>query len=530
MSKYALIIDDNKLVTESLKENIDWHKLDVVVTHVFYDALQIEEVVASETVDIIISDIRMPGLSGLEMAKEVLKQNPAIKIILISAYEDFQYVQEAIRLGAYDFIEKPIDLAYLSSIIAKAAAQIDLDLQTKRQLEASKPAMVEKFFYDVLHHAPAEAKYNYGDYPIFLSLTIESHFHLCIVIKNTNANQLKNALGLQRYHMDLLSLENDIGLQFADFPLAYLLHKGNSLVLVIGKGAASAVQLLMAAEERLSPILERASLFKLAVGIGNTVASFWDIRESYENAKLALEYRFFFPEETILRYQDLPPENSTPDLNLESKCKYIINLICKNDVPRLEQYLDSLYEEYLKLHISRDSLFFIISDMAGKVLNFLYKMGVDLASLDEDLMKYWGNLKRFSTGQEVFQWFFRLCAMAGSLLDTSVSGYQKRLASLVENYIQLNYANPDLGLNEIAASVNVSPTHLSAAFKETTGSNIVDLIGSTRIMAAKELLMNTELSIREISEKTGFSNQYYFSACFKKITGMAPTGFRNPNH
>ena len=119
MSKYALIIDDNKLVTESLKENIDWHKLDVVVTHVFYDALQIEEVVASETVDIIIYDIRMPGLSGLEMAKEVLKQNPAIKIILISAYEDFQYVQEAIRLGAYDFIEKPIDLAYLSSIIAK---------------------------------------------------------------------------------------------------------------------------------------------------------------------------------------------------------------------------------------------------------------------------------------------------------------------------------------------------------------------------------------------------------------------------
>lgn len=58
----------------------------------------------------------------------------------------------------------------------------------------------------------------------------------------------------------------------------------------------------------------------------------------------------------------------------------------------------------------------------------------------------------------------------------------------------------------------------------------MDLIGSTRIMAAKELLMNTELSIREISEKTGFSNQYYFSACFKKITGMAPTGFRNPNH
>ncbi|HHV09809.1 MAG TPA: response regulator [Clostridiales bacterium] len=527
MGKNILIIDDNKLLTESLKQNIDWDTLGITVSHVLYDALKVKEIVTSERVDLIISDIRMPGMSGLEMVKEVLEINPGIKVILISAYEDFEYVQEAIRLGVFDYIEKPIDLEYLKSIIQKAAKQIDLDIQIKKQLEASKPAMTEKFFNDVLHHAPQEAKFQYSDYLNFLSINAESNYHLCIVIRIRNSAPLKTAKDLEKYHMNLLSFKNFITEQFTDFKLFYLLHNRNSLVLIMGRTFASANQLLEVADERISLILGHPSDLKSVIGVGNPVRSFWKIRESYESAKLALEYRFFLPEERVFYFKDIPSENFIPDINMEAKSKEIINLICKNDVDNLKQYLEQLYRDYLELHTSKVNLFFSINDIAGKVLNFLYKMGVSLSALDENLTRHFGNLN-FSTSTELFDWLSKLCIMASEQLDTSVSYYQKRLAFMVDHYIQDNYGNSQLNLNEIAAYVNVSPTYLSATYKKITGKNIIEVISTTRILIAQELLSHSNLSIKDVSEKTGFSNQYYFSTSFKKITGQSPSAFRNP--
>ncbi|MDO4275170.1 MAG: response regulator [Eubacteriales bacterium] len=527
MPKNALIIDDNILLTEALQENIDWNSLGILVTHTLHDALQVQEILSKEPVDIIISDIRMPGLSGLDMARQVLSEYPHIKIILISAYEDFQYVQEAIRLGAFDYIEKPVDEAYLYRIAEKACQQIDLDKKIQKQLNASKPAMKEKFFHDILRHNAGEALYHYKDYPGFLDISTDNKYHLCICIKISNSGKLKAQFGLEKYYLDLLSLENSIQEAFSGFPLCYLMHNGNSLILILGRSFSDTEIFMNFVDQKLRKLLSQPERFSLTIGVGAPVTSFWNLRQSYESARLALDYRFFLPEENMFCYQDMPKETFTPDINLESKSSTLINFVCKNQKDELRNFINELYDEYLKLHINKNSLFFSIFDIVGKLLGFLYKMGVEPSSLDPELLKNCGDPRYFSTSRELFDWLYSLCEMACDKLDSSVSHYQNRLVTMVDQYIQEHYSESELGLNQLAAHVNVSPNHLSATYKKITGRNIIDAIGNTRITNAEKLLLNSTLTMKEISEKTGFSNQYYFSACFKKVTGKSPSAFRS---
>ena len=213
-------------------------------------------------------------------------------------------------------------------------------------------------------------------------------------------------------------------------------------------------------------------------------------------------------------------------MNLDTKCNEIIKLICKNRQEELKTYLDALYQDYFERNISRTGLLLAVSDLSGRIMSYLMKMGVSADFIEQMPVNY-GKMESLKTGTELFAWLYRLCILACKELESSVSFYQTRLASMAASYIREHFADSGLNLNEIAEYVNITPSHLSAAFKKHTGENISDMIARTRIAYAAELLLNSNFSVREISEKAGFSNQYYFSSCFKKIMGITPSQYRS---
>lgn len=527
MKKNILIIDDNPLVTQSLSQNIAWSSLNCMVLHTLNDALSVMDLLKTETVHIIIADIQMPGLSGLEMSKQVLLSYPFIKIILISAYEDFQYVQEAIRLGIYDYIEKPINNQYLYQMISKACQQIDLEQKIQRQLTASKPALREKFFLDILRYSAKEAASYYREYPEFLDISIKNKYHLCVYIKIPHTSAQKQYTGIQKFHTDLLAFENSLLHVFEGFPFCHLVHNGNSLILILGQMADNPETFLSHVETSLTDFLASGLNFQPLIGIGNVVTSFWHIRQSWENARMALEYSFFTPEENPIRFNDISRKPFTLDLSLESKSEKIIQFICQNQKESLREYLNQFYEEISGQTTNKNSLFFTITEIAWKILNFLHKMGLDPAHMNNSMIPDLGNTRLFSTSRSLIDWLYELCVTACDELNNSISHYQKRIAIIADQYMQAHYSDSDLGLNELAQHIHVSPVHLSATYKKQTGQTISDALSHIRISEAQNMLSNTNLTIREISEKTGFSNQFYFSACFKKITGQPPSSFRS---
>lgn len=526
MTYRIMIIDDNKPLADAIKSNIDWAAFDAEAAYLLYDALSVHEILKTEKIDLIISDIRMPGLSGLEIARYVLSEKYDTKIILISAYEDFQYVQEAIRIGAVDYIEKPVNFDYLKRIIQKALQQLEEERQIKKQIEESKPAMKEKLFQYLLWHTPSETHYQYREYPSFLSMDTESNFHLCLIIKITNGAAYQKKIGLIPYLTEILAFQNLILKNFSFCTLSYLLQNGGSLILFLGHNVKNQEQFYHLVQNALEPIVNTPSPFCLCIGIGSPVRSFWNLRESYENAHLALDYRFFLPEERLFYWRDMPQKTFLPDINLDTKCNEIIKLICKNQQGELKTYLNSLYKDYFDRNMNRTGFILAVSDLSNRIMSYLLKMGVT-SDFPERMPVNYKKMESLKTGRELFEWLYQLCILACRELESSVSFYQTRLTSMAASYIEEHFSDTDLNLNQIAEYVNITPTHLSAAFKKNTGENISDMIARTRIAYASQLLTNSNFSIREISEKAGFSNQYYFSSCFKKITGITPTQYRN---
>ena len=150
--KNVMIVDDNCLTAEGIEKNIDWSALDTTVIAVEYNSLSALDILKDTHVDLIISDIEMPDLDGISMSQKALEIQPFIKVILGSAYDKFEYAKRAIRLGVYDYIEKPLDYHYLTEKIKNAFTDIDRTQKNTELVKASRPVMTEKFFHDLLHY------------------------------------------------------------------------------------------------------------------------------------------------------------------------------------------------------------------------------------------------------------------------------------------------------------------------------------------------------------------------------------------
>ena len=153
-------------------------------------------------------------------------------------------------------------------------------------------------------------------------------------------------------------------------------------------------------------------------------------------------------------------------------------------------------------------------------------MGIRSNDMEKDIIKTYQHLDSFSTSTEIFQWLSSLCQTISDKINLSAQSRQEHVCTATINYIHQHYQDNTLCLNEIANNVHISPAHLSALFKKQRQQNISDVITDIRIETACNLLKNTNLSLKEISAKVGYSNQYYFSSCFKKKTGQTSSSYR----
>ncbi len=525
----VIIVDDNHLSVEGIYKNIDWKSLNSEVAYMFYDSQSVIDAVKSANIDLIISDIEMPIISGLEMSKQILKFNPNIKIILISAFDKFEYAREAIRVGVYDYIEKPIDYNYLSTIINNAFVQLEKEKRNRKILNESRPLMISKFFSELIHLNTDEAKYNLSKYPDYLNIDLNSKYFLTLNFKITNSKTLKNDLGIEKYHISLIDLGDHIKSAFSKFQLYHLLIERDDIITIIGGNYPNGNYLLNKVHDILNSFMEhyKSDIFELNIGIGSVIDSFWNMKISYDNSCKALEYNFFFPQKNIFDIHDIVRKNNVNNsVYLYAKEDKLIQLIYKKDLNSIKNWIQDFYEEILINCNNKYLIFNNIYSILSNVLKLLYNMSINTNDIENIIVNTYSNLSTICNSSEIINWLFDIFKIICNRLDESIKNQHEYLCNNVITYIQDNYSKKDLSLNEISLYVNVSPAYLSALFKKQIGENISAIITNIRIENACKLLENTNLSLKEISEKVGYVNQYYFSSCFKKKMNKNPSIYR----
>lgn len=525
-----MIIDDNHLSVDGISHNINWEALNAKVTYKAYNGLFALEELAKDPVDLIISDIEMPQLDGLKLAEKALHFNPNIKTILISAFDKFEYAKQAVRLGAFDYVEKPLDYDYLTQVIKKALNTIEREQKNLQILKRSRPVMIDNFFLELIHSSANEAQLILKNYPDFLNLKLDYRFFQTALIQIENDQFLKTRLGLEEYHVRMLNLADSIRDIFGKkFSLVHIITNFNKLIVILANDYVGKKQFQTISAELFNQLSElyHEQLFNLNIGIGTAIRHLQNLPVSYENAVKALEYSFFFPQKNIFDIRDtmgsqIPPEIS-PGNNQEEQ---LIQLICIRNLPAIHAWIQDFSKLLLENYRIKQFIFIRVYLLLGRLLRFSYEMNIDVGKTEQEIIELYSHIDNVSSSKELFEQLYRICCDICKQLDASSKNHHEHICAATIEYIHRHYQEATLCLNDIAEHVNVSPAYLSALFKKTQKENISDIITNIRIDAACQQLGSSTASLKEISCRVGYANQYYFSSCFKKKIGMTPSAYR----
>lgn len=485
--KNVMIVDDNCLTAEGIEKNIDWSALDATVIAVEYNSLSALDILKDTHVDLIISDIEMPDLDGISMSQKALEIQPFIKVILVSAYDKFEYAKRAIRLCVYDYIEKPLDYHYLTEKIKNAFTDIDRTQKNTELVKASRPVMTEKFFHDLLHYPGEDPATHLSQYLKYLDLRSDYDF-FDVLILETEPDPAKSELDFTQYQIQLLNILNLVKEEMEIFDNVFYLKEFS--------------------------------------GIGSLADSIWKLPVSFASASHSLKYLFFFPHKNIFDAR----EALGKELNLlsfsENTDEELIRLICSKDMTAIEEWITCYFQNLLGQVQDKNLVFIRIYSLLGRILKFLYEMNLDTGDLEREIIQVYTRFDSFRTYEQFVKWLTQLCASVCEKMDSSLQNYHNQIYTMALGYIRENFETNTLCLNDIARHANISPAYLSSLFKKVSGQSISDTITALRIESACHYLESTSLSLKEISTKCGYTNQYYFSNSFKKKLGMSPSAYR----
>lgn len=530
----VMIVDDNYLNAEGIEKNIDWKALDAEVSSVKYDSRSALDAMRENPVDLIISDIEMPDLDGISMSKLALSLNPLVKIILVSAYDKFEYARRAIRLGIFDYIEKPLDYAYLTEKIQNAFQEIERTQKNTDLVNASRPLMTEKFFNDLLHYPGENPAAHLKQYLQYLDLQFDYDF-FCVMILETEKVAEKDTSGLtdtdsdfSRYQIELLNVLDLLKEKLNIFNGTFYLKGFQDIVCIIGQDTGHSIPFLQSVHRQAEAITDQYQnhMLSLNIGIGNIVNSLWKLPVSFASASHALKYRFFFPQKNIFDAKEaLGKEFSLLSFS-ENTEEELIRLICSKDITAIRSWLADYFQRLLSEIQDKNLVFVRIYSLLGKILKFLYEMNLDTDDLEKEIIQIYTHFDSFHTYKQFADWMTTLCSQVCQKLDTSLQSYHNQVYNVALSYIKQNFENSSLCLNDIAHHANISPAYLSSLFKKVSGQSISDTISGLRMESACHYLASGNLSLKEISLKCGYANQYYFSNSFKKKLGISPSAYR----
>lgn len=520
-----LLADDEGIVIDSLTFIIEKEFGDSCIIDHAKTGRKVIELAETFHPDIAVMDIQMPGINGLDAMREIRKSNENTIFIVMSAYDKFDYAQEALKLGAIEYMTKPMDRTRMITALKNAMALVDQekkrrsnDLFIREKLETVVPILENGLIYNILFHEYFDE--DIENYRSMLEITADYGYMMVIVSGDAaEGNHMTNAVGsgvkLQQHYHDIRSYIKDY---FGGIVGSVM---GNKIAVLIPFENSSMdynerVEVIGRARDLAHKLRERTDIaFRIGVG---RVEKIRDMESSYRDAVNAL----LLTTNTVAHADDLPigceySENYPVDIERK--------IFSEVEKGRTDAAL-SAAKEYFEYIRGGD-----IMDIRLKILEFAlraehisYSSGGMVYNIS-NRRDYLPTLMGIEDTDSLWNWFSDRLIFSCRNISTKREESSNDAIEAAKKYIENNYTD-NITLEDVSREVNISSYYLSRIFKEGTGENFIDYLTGLRMDKAKELLATTQLSMKEICSKVGYSDPNYFSKTFKKNVGVTPTEYR----
>lgn len=529
-----LLVDDEILVRDAIKENIDWEGIGCELVGDCQNGQEAAEFVKQHPVDIVLTDICMPYMDGMELSHFLHDNYPDIVIVIFSGFGEFEYAKKAIQYNVSEYLLKPITAMELTAVINNMKEKVDQKQKEKKKLE---------------NLTEASENYRKNAY-IIRSKAIEA-LVTCSRDVNESLEQLKG-MGIElkaahyrvaMFDMDLYSelYQVDVEKRQESALMAFVLYnvsneivsrehagiayqEGNNQVCVLFMGTRTkdfSDKIKKICREIQQKVKEVIGI-EVSMGIGSWVKSPEELILSHDMAGKAIRYRYLLGGNLLLDMEEQKPDQG---LSLYESLEQLTDALKTGKKESMELSMAKMEEEIKKALMDKSRACMYLQQIVREIGNAYESMVSDPQKAGQKSEALLQRVPEQKTFQQAIGIVKEYAEQVFEELSSMNSSSGQRQALLALDYIQNNYMDPDLSLNSICSYLSISTSHFSTIFKEVTGETFMEVLIRTRMQKAKELLKNTTLKNYEIAEMVGFSDPHYFGISFKKMTGKTPTEY-----
>jgi two-component system, response regulator YesN len=522
MAYKVFFVEDEIVTREGIRDNVDWHGNGFELCGEASDGEIAWPLLQTAKPDVLITDIKMPFMDGLQLCKLVRDRMPGMKIVILSGHDEFEYAQEAIKLGVTEYLLKPVTVQDLHKVLQRVAAEIDHDRKEKEhlqklrsQVEENQMVLRERLLLKLLVGATSSAEAIEQSELLGFGLAARCYLVLVIKIESRDSAEQFDYHECQRIHGIVSSLiEND--------PDVFLVKKDLEELVLIMKGDTPEYL-----QEERDYLLAQIDLqakktgCSLAIASGTPKKRVADICQSFFEALAILQNTSDKSQEVVDDGVDKAELLKVDKSAVEEYLKFGV----KEDFDDFfDGFILPLGDAAFKSSIIKN---YIFMDMMLATARFVTELGGNVEQVVPGLNRFESVLTRLKTVEQIKDQARLILASAIAFRDRQTSSHHVGIIQQAKEYIDHHYMDPDISLSEVAALVGHSPSHFSTVFSQETGQTLKEYMTESRIKRAKELLRTTTLRSAEIAPQIGYNDPHYFSFVFRKRTGLSPKEFRS---
>lgn len=467
-------------------------------------------------------------MDGMELARNLKKLYPGIRIIFFSGFDEFEYAKEAIRLEAEEYILKPIDAGELKGVFERVHEAIDREIDEKLNVAKlenyymdSLPLLQEDFFSSLIEGRVEKSRIKglLDNYRIELA----GPFYIAALvhISKSKIPEGMNAVLLTMAVRRLIEerIDPKWGVKF----FSYL----GSTAMIAQLGSEKDVAEFTDECDRMCRLCENIFKGSITIGVGSLCSELFEISTSYQGAREAVSYRVLYGTNKAINISEISPMDNGSEADIEEdELRNVFKKIKMADSDEVMEAASRYIEKSLEKQSSIQNYRLFVMDIVSEIYRFARSNQLDLGEIIDKNVDIYTVILQLE-GKELTNYFGQICVRMQEQIGHKRSDATKGFVSKAIDYVHEHYADQDLSIDFICNYLGVSSAYFSTVFKKETGKTFVGFLTDYRMDKAVNMLISTDEKTYVIAEKVGYSDPNYFSYVFKKQFGISPSKYKS---
>lgn len=522
-----LLVDDEEEVIQIILKKINWEEIGFSVIGHADNGVKALEMIEEFQPDVVMTDIRMPYMDGMELSNHIRTDYPATKILLFTGFDEFEYAKEAIHLEIEEYILKPLNAVELTNVLIRLKGKLDQEVRERRSVEIlqrhylkSLPFLKANFYSSLIEgrvHEDEISKY-LSEYQISFS----GSYYCCLVV-HTSLRRIPEGMSSQ---LLLTSVYKQARERLAEKWDAKCFSYLDDTILIAQLKNENEVSELTDECDKFCRYLQRVLEAVVTVGIGQVCRNIMELPMSYNSAREAVSYRVLYGSSRSIYIKEIAPQETKVVISTNET--ELSNLFQKIRLGTKEEIVASVHTYVEHIFSSLTSLqqhHIVVMELVSALYRFAVNNDISDEEFSDELQMSYDKL--FDLEQvALMEW---LSGISISFSERIVSARHKSTTNIIskaKDYVRSNYRNDDLSLDDVCEVLGVSNSYFSTIFKKETGNSFVGYLTDYRMKKAARMLIETNEKSYIIGKSVGYADPNYFSYVFKRQFGVSPSKYR----